>query len=279
MVPVADIVGDNFMLMFKLISLILLFFATTLIPARVLEWCAYFAENPNEYSLHPIVDGLHFNNVIILNDSLANNQYSRLEYDFKVPHDTLENFMGGCALSSDVNANDFNFYLKNARERLKHYYGKKFSVSRLFYKNAMDAPFEEKISFVIKGECRNKLILAEYCIDYQGLRLYKTKDFDFLPRYIFSDVSETGCDCEKNYNEKLTSYLNISRFERRKIESFIYKGCDEYYVYDFINIPFAQLLKDSVYNLLVETHAEIQHDSIQTERDYKFYIRINGKCP
>ncbi|MBQ7080028.1 MAG: hypothetical protein IJM92_10310 [Fibrobacter sp.] len=267
------------MLMFKIISLILLFFATTLIPARVLEWCAYFAENPNEYSLHPVINGLHFDNVIILNDSLANNQHSRLEYDFKVPHDSLENFMGGCALSNDVNANDFNFYFKNARERLKHYYGKKFNVSRIFYKNTMENPFEKKISFVIKGECRNKLILAEYCIDYQGLRLYKTKNFDFLPRYMFSEVSETGCDCEKNYSEKLTSHLIIPKFGKKEIEPILYKGCDEYYLYDFVNIPFAQILKDSIYNLLVENHAEIQHDSIQTEKDFKFYIRINGKCP
>lgn len=270
---------NNFMLVFKAICLILLFFPHTLISAHVLEWCAYFAENPDEYSLHPIIHGSRFDNVIILNDSLAKNQYSYLEYNFIVPHDTLETFMGGCALSNEVNANDFNFYLKNAKERLKNYYGKKFNVSRLFYKKTTDSPLDKKISFVIKGECQNKLILAEYCIDYQGHRLYKTKNYDFLPKYIFSDISETACNCEKNYFEKITSYLDIPQFERKEIEPLLYKGCDEYYLYDFINIPFVQILKDSIYNLLVETHAEIQHDSIQTERDFKFYIRINGACP
>lgn len=273
------IVENNFMLVFKAICLILLFFPHTLISAHVLEWCAYFAENPDEYSLHPIIHGSRFDNVIVLNDSLANNQYSYFEYNFIVPHDTLENFMGGCALSNEVNANDFNFYLKNAKERLKSYYGKKFNVSRLFYKNITDSPLGEKISIVIKGECQNKLILAEYCIDYQGLRLYKTKNYDYLPKYIFSGISETACNCEKKYYEKITSYLDIPQFERKKIEPLLYKGCDEYYLYDFINIPFVQVLKDSIYNLLVETHAEIQHDSIQTERDFMFYIRINGACP
>ena len=270
---------NNFMLVFKAICLILLFFPHTLISAHVLEWCAYFAENPDEYSLHPIIHGSRFDNVIVLNDSLANNQYSYFEYNFIVPHDTLENFMGGCALSNEVNANDFNFYLKNAKERLKSYYGKKFNVSRLFYKNITDSPLGEKISIVIKGECQNKLILAEYCIDYQGLRLYKTKNYDYLPKYIFSGISETACNCEKKYYEKITSYLDIPQFERKEIEPLLYKGCDEYYLYDFINIPFVQVLKDSIYNLLVETHAEIQHDSIQTERDFMFYIRINGACP
>ena len=258
---------------------ILILFISYLPIAAPLEFCAYFAENPDEYSLHPVINGFHFGNVIILNDSLANNQYSRLEYDFAVPHDAQDKLIGGCALSNDVNANDFNFYFKNARERLKKHYGKKFNASRSFYKNTIDDPIEEKINIVIKGECRNKLILAEYCIDYQGHRLYKTKDIDFLPRYIFSDISETTCDCEKNFNEKLTSYLNISQFSKKEIESLLYKGCDEYYLHDFINIPFAQNLKDSVYNLLVETHAEIQYDSIQTKKDINFFIRINGKCP
>lgn len=249
-------------------------FSTT---ENMIEFCAYIAENPDEYSRHQIVHGNQYDEIIVQSDSLKNNKYSRFEHLFNVPQDFSDSFTGGCVILDGSNIENFNFHLKNAKEKLKGYYGKTLKGKRLFYKEPSAAPVENSFKFTIKGECRDTLTIAEYCFDNQSKRLYKIKDLDYLPKYIFSGETETFCKCKK-YNEKLTSFIDLYPKGQIKIDSLLYKECDEYLLYDFAKAPHFPMIIDSTYTLKVRTQAEIQIDSASTKKDFYFYIKLIGNC-
>ena len=263
--------------MFKVATFIVMVVFSSLSLAKPLEFCAYIAENPDEYSLHQIIRGTRHDEIIIQSDSLKKNKYSRSEHLFNVPQDVLDSFTGGCVILDGPNIEDFNFYLRNAKSKLKGYYGKILEGRRLFYQDPSATPIEDNFKFTIKGECKNALTIAEYCFDNQTKRLYKIRDLDYLPKYIFSGETETFCKC-KNYKEKLTSFIDIHPKAQIKIDSLLYKECDEYLLYDFVNAPYFPKNIDSTYALKVNVQAEIKIDTITTKKDFYFYIRLIGNC-
>jgi hypothetical protein len=263
--------------MFRVATFIVMVAFSSLSLAKSLEFCAYIAENPDEYSLHQIIRGARYDEIIIQSDSLEENQYSHFEHLFNVPQDVLDSFTGGCVVLDGPNIEDFNFHLRNAKSKLKGYYGKTFEGKRLFYKKPFATPIEDNFKFTIKGECRNALTIAEYCFDEQSKRLYKIRDLDYLPKYIFSSETETFCKC-KNYSEKLTSFIDLYPKDQIKTDSLLYKACDEYLLYDFVNVPHFPKKIDSTYTLKVNVQAEIKIDTITTKKDFYFYIRLIGNC-
>lgn len=230
----------------------------------VYNFCAFFAENANEYSIHPMSG-----------NNLINEKYFR--YKFDAPFDEVDSLSGDCAMLSGPPVNDFNFHLKNASKTLMRYYGAVLDGEVLTYRDSLSKFESTEFKFVIKGECQNEFIVAEYCADKQAKRLYKIKDLDFLPKFIFSGTGSQWCGCQK-YEEQVKSFARISRNEQQKLNNIITKGCDEYILADFISVSDFTLLKDSTYNLLIENQAKIQIDSESFQKNFQFYIKINGNC-
>ena len=87
----------------------------------VYDFCAYFAENPNEYSIHPVL------NNDLISESFGANYTSGKEpyvhFKFDAPSDSLDSLMGGCAVLGGPPVFDFNFHLNDASRKLETHYG------------------------------------------------------------------------------------------------------------------------------------------------------------
>lgn len=257
------------------IGLWLLFCTLCFGHEEVYEFCAFFAENANEYSLHPIS-----NNDLISKSFEASRTQERdplIYFKFNAPSDSVDSLVGGCAMLSGPPIVDFNFHLNNASKQLEAHYGKLLNGEVELYKKPSMKKKTKPFKFKINGKCKEQLIIAEYCVDKEEKRLYKDKDLDYLPKFMFSGIEQNWCNCQK-YEEQVSTYIKTSDNKRLKVERFLDKGCDEYILSDFVNVPEIQLFKDSVYKLLVESQAEILIDSTITQRKFDFSIKINGNC-
>lgn len=259
----------------KKISLCLVLCAFCFGYEDVYDFCAYFAENSNEYSLHPVPDNDLINQSFDANRASRKNSYVRFKLD--APLDSLDSLIGGCAVLSGPPVLDFNFHLNNASKKLEAHYGKLLNGEvesyDLITKEIKTKPFK----FRIKGECQNKLVVAEYCVDKKGKRLYKTKDLDYLPKFLFLGIENSWCNCE-TYDEQVTTYIRDSKNKPLNLEEFITKGCDEYILTDFTNVSDKYILKNLTRQLLIENQAKIQIDSVTINKKFDFFIRINGEC-
>lgn len=242
---------------------------------EVYEFCAFFAENPNEYSLHPVSN----NDLIIKSFDAYRTQgmEPNVHFRFDAPSDTLDSLIGACAVLNGLPIDDFNFHLNGASKNLEAHYGKILNGEVESYDFSSMGKKIKPFKFKIKGECKKQLVVAEYCVDKQEKRLYKTQDLDYLPKFLFSEIEYSWCSCEK-YDEQVTTYIRNSKNKPLNLDEFITKGCDEYTLTDFVNVSDIQMLKDSVYNVLVENQAEIQIDSVMYRKSFAFFIRISGKC-
>lgn len=89
---------------------------------EVYEFCAFFAENPNEYSLHPVSN----NDLIIKSFDAYRTQgmEPNVHFRFDAPSDTLDSLIGACAVLNGLPIDDFNFHLNGASKNLEAHYGK-----------------------------------------------------------------------------------------------------------------------------------------------------------
>ncbi|MDO4947240.1 hypothetical protein [Fibrobacter sp. UWH3] len=241
----------------------------------VYDFCAYFAENPNEYSIHPVL-----NNDLISKSFGANYTSGKepyVHFKFDAPSDSLDSLMGGCAVLGGPPVFDFNFHLNDASRKLETHYGAHLNGKVESFDMTTKKKKTKFFKFKIKGECQNNLVVAEYCVDKKGKRLYKTKDLDYLPKFLFSGIENSLCNCKK-YVEQVTTYIRNPKNMLLVLEDFITKGCDEYVLTDFIDVSDEYILNNSARQLLIENRAKIQIDSVTIDKKFDFVIKINGDC-
>ncbi len=286
---------------------IYLFFLVTLCHSEgLVEFCAEYSKDSNEYSLH-VVKNLNMepDSSWVFPDSVVCTVYNgepiwEIEYSLNAPHDSSEaEFIGGCVTfdvtpSTDtlclkpkiaiinlnpVNRDVLHIHKNNAKETLPFYYGKKFKGHWNAKLAGTSYVYEKRFEAVIIGSCNmKKKIIAEYCID-QFHRLVLEQEYDYIPRYIFALAIECNV-CNKEYRENISASIAFQKGHFTPIEEMMYKNCEDYFLKESFLIPQGIKKEKPLYGktLPIKLEAEIQSDSTHRKDSYDANIRVSGPC-
>ena len=286
---------------------IYLFFLVTLCHSEgLVEFCAEYSKDSNEYSLH-VVKNLNMepDSSWVFPDSIVCTVYNgepiwEIEYSLNAPHDSSEaEFIGGCVTfdvtpSTDtlclkpkiaiinlnpVNRDVLHIHKNNAKETLPFYYRKRFKGRWNAKLAGTSCVYEKRFEAVIIGSCNmKKKIIAEYCID-QFHRLVLEQEHDYIPRYIFALATECNV-CNKEYSENISASIAFKKGKFTPVEGMMYKSCEDYSLKDAFLLPHSIKKEKSLYGkvLPVRIDAEIQSDSIHRKDYYDVNIRVSGPC-
>lgn len=291
----------------RLLSKVYLFFLVTLCYSEgLVEFCAEYSKDSNEYSLHLVKNlNLEPDSSWEFPDSVVCTVYNgesiwEIEYSLNAPHDSSEaELLGGCetfdvALSSDtlclepkiavinlnpVNRDVLHIHKNNAKETLPLYYKKKFKGQWRARLSGTSYAYEKQFEAFITGPCNmKKKNIAEYCID-QFHRLVLEQEYDYIPRYIFAPATECFT-CNKKYSENIFASIAFKKGKFTPVEEMMYKSCEDYSLKEAFLLPHSIKKEKSLYGktLPMRIDAEIQSDSTHRKDYYDVNIRVSGPC-
>ena len=199
-----------------------------------------------------------------------------------------------CCRRSEDYEDKATFYLRNARESLKPFYGQVFKGR---WKGEWDTngngdfpPMKRDFFSRLVGECNDTIPVVEYCVaGGKNAELHLTNYYDVLPKLTFADGKKMKCEgamrVEKSYEMDFAEYGKrmLTHFVEQDtcnatsvIATKVYLPIPKYIGADALKgIPAKKLYGKNI-PVMSRNVLTCNYDTI--ERNVLLYARIGGKC-